>query len=307
MAGKAGGREAERHAGIQGNPTMIRFVFFGHHKVASSWLHRLFWNILTDAGIPYRVFNRLDQPERELITDLLETEAGPMGFGISNAKAEDPALFAGFAGIHVIRDPREMVVSGYYSHRDSHPLFPGLAAERARLREVGFGDGLRVIMDGIMKETFESMREWPEPGDCRFETVKFEDMCADYDILWDALSASGLTCAKEGPLTWPGTTWNQAAARLGSRRAMVRGRGITRASFDLHLKRLLDNRQRKQRRFRREGRIGHHRTGKKKGWRESFGPEERAHFEKRFPGLVERLGYPSWEPGSGTISTLDSR
>jgi hypothetical protein len=37
------------------------FAFFGHHKCASSWFTRLFWNIFADAGIHYSVENGLDR------------------------------------------------------------------------------------------------------------------------------------------------------------------------------------------------------------------------------------------------------
>lgn len=50
--------------------------------------------------------------------------------------------------VHFTRDPRDLLVSAYWSHRNSHPLnVPGLAGQRAALKEMTVEHGLIHEMD----------------------------------------------------------------------------------------------------------------------------------------------------------------
>lgn len=56
-------------------------------------------------------------------------------------------------GVHVIRDPRDTVVSGYFSHRDSHPEGQWLEEHRGRLQHLSRHDGL------LAELTFKATRQ----------------------------------------------------------------------------------------------------------------------------------------------------
>src|SRR5579862_2201277 len=96
-------------------------LFLGHHKCASCWtsdivlelcatLRWCYWSIdhpgpFARVGLPrWAADNRIDV------------------VGFLNARPEllpdDPDL----RGFHVIRDPRDLCVSAYWSHRNSHPV-----------------------------------------------------------------------------------------------------------------------------------------------------------------------------------------
>lgn len=271
----------------------LRFVFLGHHKCASSWLNRLFWNLFTDAGIPYRVYRFVEPEDRSEIEKLIGSAESPLAFGVSNARPEDVELFEGFQGIHVVRDPREMLVSGYYSHRDSHPLFPGLEEERKLLKSVSFEAGLFEMMDGLMKSTFLDMLDWPEVGNSGIKELKFEDITGDYFILAKSFQEMGFVDNDRLVTSWPLRAWNQFAKRKLNNRFMVGRERLMQSSFDIHLQRLLASRKRKQKHSSKKG-AGHHRPKKKERWFDVMTDEHQEGFERRFPGLVEKWSYPSW-------------
>ena len=276
----------------------LRFVFFGHHKAASSWLHRLFWNVFTDAGIPYHVYRFLDDAEREELSQLVAATRGPLAIGVSNARPGDLEQFEGFKGIHVVRDPRDMIVSAYYSHRDTHPLFPGLAEERELLKSASYAEGLHVVMDGIMRSTLEDMMRWPgNPGD-RMVELKYEDLVADYGVVRDIFEGFQFVKPGAGPLAWPVRAWNQLASRSRLGTLSLRQSLPSRSSFNVHLDRLLKNRRQRQEAVAKGGQADHHRPDKKEKWADVFDEKHREHFDKNFPGLIQRYGYPEWRGDS---------
>ena len=87
-----------------------------------------------------------------------------------------------FVGFHVIRDPRDMVVSAYFSHLHSHPTdnWPELIAYRAELQKLSKDDGLLWEMERI-KRVFEQLYEWDYAQENVLE-LKMEDVIANpYD------------------------------------------------------------------------------------------------------------------------------
>ena len=85
----------------------------------------------------------------------------------------------------MIRDPRDVVVSGYYSHRHSHPLgsWVELAEHRRRLQAVTPEEGLlleidfsaRLRTEGIDLEPFRSLSQWDYARDDILE-LRYEEI-----------------------------------------------------------------------------------------------------------------------------------
>jgi len=86
----------------------------------------------------------------------------------------DDALF------HVIRDPREMVVSWYLSTKDNHLVDYGsmMSVNRCKLRKMDKKEGLRYVIELFdWKGKFQVMRSWMNLEDNEnVKVVKFEDL-----------------------------------------------------------------------------------------------------------------------------------
>jgi hypothetical protein len=228
--------------------------------------------------------------------------------------------------IHVVRDPRDIVVSAYFSHRNSHGLagFPQLREHRRRLREVGLGDGLLLEIE-FRAGQFAQMEAWSY-GRPNVLELKLEDLSRSPERQLEALqflSVVGDTAARAaGPFT---RGYNRAVTRAGNlyrelpRRYQVRvrhrppdqgpylsgsawSRRLVRRA--LHLRPGEAQSIIERHRFERltggrppgvEDVHHHYRKGIAGEWRSLFEERHRALFTRLYPNLVAALGYGSWD------------
>jgi Sulfotransferase domain len=78
-----------------------------------------------------------------------------------------------FRGFHIVRDPRDIVVSAYFSHLYSHKPFAGLAERRDRLQAVSKKEGLLLELENRQHE-FRAMLDWDYDQPNVFE-LRMED------------------------------------------------------------------------------------------------------------------------------------
>ena len=85
-------------------------------------------------------------------------------------------LLRHFRGFHVVRDPRDILVSSYYSSLKTHSSenWPELDGHRKKLRSHSREDGLLLEMDFIT-DVFEALASW-KYDDPRVLEVKMEDL-----------------------------------------------------------------------------------------------------------------------------------
>lgn len=92
-------------------------------------------------------------------------------------------------GIHVIRNPLDIVVSAYYSHRNTHSLngWPQLSAQRDILRSFDEHDGMMLTLSFLERDDFyqdtvagplHALRHWNYDDD-RFSVIRMEDAVQD--------------------------------------------------------------------------------------------------------------------------------
>ncbi len=235
-------------------------VFFG--RVMDSLLNRLLpWS----GG--YRHYN----------SDLQPFYAGFAGHRVAsvNNRALDLGRLGSFRISRFVRDPRDLVVSGYFYHRRGAEAWTTI--ERPKAEDWEFANGVvpaglrgartsfaRYLQtvpeeEGLLAELefrrrhFDSMVGWPaEHPD--IATWRYEDAVGrEATVLRELLGFYGL-----GPFErWLGS-WL-------ARRYSLRGR-------------------------RRDPHVRNPASGQ---WRERFTPRVRAAFDEAHPGLVERLGYPA--------------
>jgi hypothetical protein len=98
------------------------------------------------------------------------------GLYISRQLYEEIEKPANYRTLYVIRDPRDVVVSWYYSMRDSHRLMGKVFEHRKNLRHLDFEDGLAYCIRNFhLKLSF--MRSWAyAEGDPDTLFVRLEDL-----------------------------------------------------------------------------------------------------------------------------------
>ncbi len=237
---------------------------FAHHKCLTVYFHRVFARVsrildMRFLATPGPLPEIPDEPHLLLSHDSRLPFPG------------DPTVRAS----HVIRDPRDVIVSGYFYHRrtsedwcrrpnpDHHDL-PDDTSYQDHLNALPKDDGLIYEMNHVSGRVIEDMAGWDYDRDNCLE-IRFEDIVdnerATFDTLFD----------------WYGVPRRQKPRLLTwVERFSKHGRSGWR--------RLLPNR--------------HVRKGSHVGqWRTHFTPAVRQAFETRHPGVLQRLGYTAGPTG----------
>lgn len=172
---------------LPGDPVVL--AYFGHHKCASTYVIRILRQLCGVLGLrwheaylpqelPYGY--HLREPYRTRLRQLLDSVARFDFDFIAHGNADQALLSLlgsrEFRGFHVIRDPRDIVVSGYFSHLNSHPAEPDhnpwLVDHRAALVGLEQEAGLLCEIE-FCEPYFARMSDWDYQNPAIYET-RFE-------------------------------------------------------------------------------------------------------------------------------------
>lgn len=162
--------------------------------------------------------------------------------------------------VYVFRDPRDIVVSAYFSGMKSHRVILDLASHREFLQGMPIEDGLLYIIKNA-ETYFRDMASWVGVPDENVASWRLEDIGADpAGTVGGILAHCGIVLSEAELDTVLAETSREALQRKD-----------------------LANRE--------AGAQSHYRVHQQ-GFRDLFGPQHYAAIEKVVPGLIERLGYP---------------
>ncbi len=152
---------------------MLR-VFLGHHKCASQWMSDIFRELCDQAGLCYAKCTDGQNLGKKLAHLPIKSE--PCMLFYTNADYRMLTRLPDFLGIHLIRDPRDVCISAYYSHMHSHPTrsWPELTKHRNNLASLNFEDGLLLDME-FCKKYLTYMGTW-NFADPRILELRFEEV-----------------------------------------------------------------------------------------------------------------------------------
>jgi hypothetical protein len=105
----------------------------------------------------------------------------------TNAEIEQVKALPPHPGFHVVRDPRDVVVSAYFSHKNSHPTdnWPELEEHREALQSLSKEEGLLKEIE-FSRPFLEAMREW-DYNQSHILEVKMEKLTGDPDQTFQAV------------------------------------------------------------------------------------------------------------------------
>ena len=135
------------------------YGYFGHHKSASTWFEAICQDVCRDLGLDFGLFYDSTYFDNDLERHL---KSNPVDFvAYANADFLQIQNIKTIRGFHVVRDPRDIVVSAYFSHMYSHPThaWPELIEYRNKLESKDINDGLHMEID-FRKDQFDEMRSW---------------------------------------------------------------------------------------------------------------------------------------------------
>ena len=277
-------------------------LFFGHHRCASSWINDIFGAVSRELRLRYltahhpRIFdNDLQRFAEQQSLDVI---------AYTNADYQYVERLRDFRAFHVVRDPRDVSVSAYFSHLYSHRVdqeWPELEDRRRELQELGKDEGLLREMEGLSWE-FKCMRDWNYAHPHILE-VKAEKLTENpYNHFLEVFRFLGLLDEQRFSLTrrmvYTLCRGVRAAESLGGGRISLPG-----APKRLPAERILGivwendfSRKAGGRERGREEPRSHYRKGVSGDWRNHFKAQHVAYFEEHYGDVLQKLSY---EDGSG--------
>jgi hypothetical protein len=165
---------------------------------------------------------------------------------------------------YVLRDPRDLVVSSYFSNRDSHSPMGDVPHLRQALRDKPRKEGLIFLIDDLAaKGRFASLKSWVEaPESDEVRIFRYEDLTGERQAeeVGELMRHCGIHIPPDD------------MAELLSRYSFAR----------------MNDRQA-------AGAVSHYRKGEPGDWRNHFDDDVQEAFARVTGDLVQRLGYPAYQ------------
>jgi hypothetical protein len=253
---KAGSRRRNPFRPEIGRPLIVHC---SHHKAGTVWFRKVLSELRDGYGLHLqRCLGEPIEPE----TDIAFFRSGRL---FSRALLSDRT----FRGSHLIRDPRDVVVSGYFYHlwtrekwvhQTDGRTWGGLSYQ-AYLNSVDRHQGLLAEIEYGSASTLADMAKW-DYGQPEFLELRYED------LIQNEVSSFSRLFEFYG--------FDERAVTVGLA-------GVERHSIRLKPGQLASEEDQKR----------HIRSGRAGQWREHFGPEHVARFKELNGDLLLRLGYES--------------
>lgn len=270
-------------------------VYFGHHKCMTTWINSIIYLVCRDLNLKYTNVHNAGMFENKL--DLFCKKNNINFLSYTNADIRFVRDINDFLGFHVIRDPRDIVVSAYFSHHYSHPTegWPDLIEHREKLQKSSQEEGLFLEME-FCKKVFEDIYNW-DYSQANVLEIKMEDMIiSPYEMMVKALVH--LRIVEET------TSLKRRFIHLlalAANRINTRSKGLipfhiskSKIPVDILLGYIFQNRFSKKSKGRKRGEEDvscHFRKGVAGDWVNYFNQEHRSFFKEKYNDMLIKLGY----------------
>ena len=161
------------HASSSDNVLEPNYYYFGHPKCATNWIRSFLYHLCLRKGINYEVHGG----DRSKVFSSRRFES-TFNLYVNSLPEHIEQLDKNSKGFRMIRDPRDLLISAYFSWKNSHYHNAKRQVEiRELLQRCSMEEGLIFLMKDF--DSFKAMKGWhltERPG---IRMVKYEDLLAD--------------------------------------------------------------------------------------------------------------------------------
>lgn len=279
------------------NPRPL-LVFFGHHKCATRWINSIVRGVSAELGLKHATVWDTDMFGGDLRRYVEDN--GIEFLSYTNAEWKHAQTLPPYRGFHVVRDPRDILVSAYFSHLKTHETrhWPELIPHRERIRSLEKAEGLLVDMD-FVRDKLDKMFDWVYHSSNVHET-RLETLSANPVEAFTAVFSS-LQILETEKLSVNKRLISAVRRRLRKHpllRSSVKYPDLPREKLSAVIERNRFAKKAQGRKPGSEDRSSHYRKGQAGDWSNHFTEEHIRYFKDHFNPLLLKLGYETNEDWS---------
>ncbi len=272
----------------------MKYFFLGHHKCGTTWVIKYLYQLCGRINLRHQHYHSA----KDFGFDLNKSLDAIDFCSLTNAKYSYLEEIGDFKAFHVIRDPRDILVSAYFSHKNSHgtKYWPELIGHREKLQDMPLDEGLlysfefteKLKIDGYNCELINSIQHWDYDDD-RIMELKFEDFIRHPYEYWINIFKFLNLLHQGSDLSLKRSIQYLLSQRLPALFGTNFKPSISmllNTQYDNSFKRLSGGRTRGD-----SDAKSHFRKGLAGDWKNYFKEMHKDYFKKKYPGILVKLGY----------------
>lgn len=268
-------------------------VFFGHHKCASQWSTLIIERLCNELGWKLVIAYQETIDKHGSLAQLIKDESPEFLIIPESRQSRVSEINIPFKGFHIIRDPRDIIVSCYFSHKTTHKVKQQIptAEHKQKLNELPFEEGMDYEIS-VSKVFIENLYSWDFSDDRIFET-KFDEVTKDPKISFANILVF-LEVIKPGkghPSIGLIAFYNRVMRRVRLHTLCIKMKYSTRSRLQRILKELNFGNLQKGPRKSLGDTTDHYRTGRSGDFRNHLTKEQEDRLLSYFPGILQKMNF----------------
>lgn len=263
--------------------------YFGHPKSASTFFGKIMLRFGVELGLKH-FYKQITLPGS---IDQINSNNFDLIISQNSSYSKVSSINQNFKAFHIIRDPRDICVSAYFSYLKTHDTsnWPQLEELRKELQKKDKTEGLKDVID-FNFQFLNNMETWCFEDE-RILELKFEEYLDNpKKIIFEIMEFLDLVQEKTSPLNFFILNYNRVVFKLFRSTAIsiplkrLSKSRVEKIISQLSFKKLSKNRMKGE-----ENTDSHYRKGVEGDWKNHFKEEHIEYFNSKHPNLLAKLNY----------------